>query len=102
MNAAKANPSLSYNYEEIYDLTNYRWKRLRIFKVILFISCHMTISILHGVPSSIVNCTLKVLRDRSRFWDHTFPQAEFAKDGIINGSFDRNSRMSSFKDRGTD
>jgi len=35
-------------------------------------------------------------RGESRFWDHTFPQAEFAK-GDINHSFiDWNSRMSFF------
>ena len=24
----------------------------------------------------------------SRFWNHTFPQAKFAKDGIVHGSTD--------------
>ena len=27
-------------------------------------------------------------RGESRFWDHTFPQAEFAKDGIVHDSID--------------
>jgi len=27
-------------------------------------------------------------RGDSKFWDHTFSQAEFTKDGIIHGSID--------------
>jgi len=46
-------------------------------------------------------CTLDALRGRSRFWDHTFPQAEFTKDEIVPGSIDRNSRTSTFEKGGT-
>ena len=27
-------------------------------------------------------------RGKSRFWNHIFPQAEFAKDGIVHGSIE--------------
>jgi len=53
-----------------------------------FILCNTTIGILDGVSSSNVNCTLKDLRGRSKYWDHTFPQAEFAKDGIVHDLID--------------
>jgi len=82
----KHDPSLTYNYKKMYDLSSYKWKRFRFSKVVLFIPCDTTIGALHGVPSSIVNYTLKALRGISRFWDHTFSQAEFAKYGIIHGS----------------
>ena len=36
-------------------------------------------------------------RGESRFWDHIFSQAEYAKDGIVRGSIDWNSMMSSFE-----
>jgi len=42
------------------------------------------------------------MRDESRFWDQTFPKAEFARDGIIHGSIDWNSRMNSFEEGGND
>ena len=37
-------------------------------------------------------------RGESRFWDQTFPQAEFAKDNYIHGSIDWNSRTSYFEE----
>ena len=67
-----------------------------------FIQCNTIIGVRHGVPSSIVNCTLEALQGRSRFWDQTFSQAEFAKDDIIYGRIDRNSRKSSFEEGETD
>jgi len=92
--------SLTYNYKEMYDLSSYKWKRFKFFKVILFISCHTTIGVLHGVPSSIANCTLEALRSRSRFWDHIFPETEFAKNDIVHGSIDWISMTSSFEEGG--
>jgi len=41
--------------------------------MMLFISYHMTISVLHGVPSSNTNCTLEDRQGKSKFWNHTFP-----------------------------
>ena len=41
-------------------------------------------------------------QDELRFWDHTFPQAEFAKDGIVHGFINLNPRTSSFEERRTD
>jgi len=40
-------------------------------------------------------------RGESRFWNHTFLQAEFAKDGIAHSSIDWKSRTSSFEEKGT-
>jgi len=40
-------------------------------------------------------------QSRSRFWDQTFPQAEFAKDGNVQDLIDWNWRMSSFEEGGT-
>ena len=71
----------------MYDLSSYKWKRFRFSKVIPFIPCNMTIGVLHGVPSSIDYCVLEDFRGRS-IWDQTFPQVEFAKDGIVHGSID--------------
>ena len=93
----KHDPSLTYSYKKMYDLSNYNWKIFRFSKVMHIISYNTTIGVLHGVPSSIVNCTLETLRGRSRFWDHTFPQSEFAKDGIVHDSNSWNLRMSSFE-----
>ena len=42
---------------------------------------------------SICNC------GESRFWNQTFPQAEFAKDNHVHGSIDWNSKMSPFDER---
>jgi len=41
-------------------------------------------------------------RGKSRSWDHTFPQAKFAKDVIVHGSINWNSMTSIFEMRGTD
>ena len=41
-------------------------------------------------------------RGKSRYWDQTFPQAEFAKDSHVHGLIDWHSRTSSFEKRGTD
>jgi len=81
----KHNPSLTYSYKEMYDLSSYKWKRFRFSKVTPFIPSNTTINVLHGVPSSIINYILEAFRGRSRFWDHTFSQAEFARDDIIHG-----------------
>ena len=58
-----------------------------------FIPCNTTIGVLHGVSSSIINCTLESFRGKLRFWDHTFPQIEFAKDGIVHGSLGTRGRV---------
>jgi len=41
-------------------------------------------------------------RGELRFWDQIFPQVEFAKDSPVHSLIDRNSRMNSFEERGTD
>ena len=41
-------------------------------------------------------------RGELKFWDHTFPQVEFAKDDITYSSIEWNSRTSYFEERGTD
>ena len=76
-------------------------EKFRFSKVMPFILGNTTIGVLYTVPSSIVNCTLEALRSRSRVWDHTFSQTEFAKDDIVDDSVDRNS-MSFFEEGGTD
>ena len=53
------------------------------------------------MPSSIVYCTLEAPRGISRFWFHTFPRTEFAKDDIVHGSVDQNLKTSSFEEGGT-
>ena len=60
-------------------------EKFQFSKVMPFIPCNTITSVLHGVPRSIVNCTLEALQDKSRFWDHTFSQAEFAKESIVHG-----------------
>ena len=41
-------------------------------------------------------------RGRLKFWDQIFPQAEFAEDGNVEGSIDRNSKTSVFEEGGID
>ena len=48
-------------------------------------------------PKFIFMCN----QGESRFWDHTFPEAEFAKDDIVHGSVDQNLKTSSFEEGGT-
>ena len=44
---------------------------------------------------------MKIVEAHQDFQD-TFPQIDFAKDGIVHGSIDWNSRTSSFEEGGTD